>query len=126
VKNSTTKISATAMIAVFIFAGLACRSETQSAFNREFLSDRRQLGLYGLTILLTILGTELGFLQRLLGLTELTGQQWLLCVVVASSLLVLDEVVKFFMRRRRSHAKAEVAVVAPVPSADRVDTRAAA
>jgi len=39
---------------------LSCRSEAGSAFNRDILSDRRQLMLYGLALLLTFLPTELG------------------------------------------------------------------
>src|SRR5262245_4883451 len=74
-------IAATVFSLYNIFAGLSARSETESAFNREILSDRRQLGLYGLAILLTVLATELGILQRILGTVSLTGQQWLQCIV---------------------------------------------
>ena len=65
-----------------IVIGLSCRSETDSAFNRDILSDRHQLMLYGLALLFTFLPTELGFTQRILGLTSLTGDQWLLCIVL--------------------------------------------
>ena len=73
-----------------------CRSETNSAFNRDILSDRHQLLLYGLALLLTFLPTELGFIQRSLGLTSLSVDQWLLCIVLAIALLLVDEVVKIF------------------------------
>ena len=80
--------------------GLNARSETESIFNRESLSDRNQLGLYGLALLLTLLATELGFLQRIFGTTSLKGSQWLTGILVASSVIFVDEVIKFFMRRR--------------------------
>ena len=83
-----------------IALGLSCRYEKMSTFNRDILSDRRQLGLYGLALLLTFLPTELNFGQRILGLTSLTFNQWLLCIGCAVALLVVDEVVKFFLRRR--------------------------
>ena len=85
-----------------VVIALSCRSETHSAFNRDILSDRRQLMLYGLALLLTFLPTELGFTQRSLGLTSLTFDQWLLCVVLAFALLLVDEVVKYFLRRRHT------------------------
>jgi Ca2+-transporting ATPase len=84
-----------------IVMGLSSRSETASAFNRNILHDRNQLMLYGLAILFTFLPTVLDFLQRILGTTSLTGDQWLLCIGLALVFLLLDEVVKFFMRRRR-------------------------
>ena len=84
-----------------VVIALSCRSEIHSAFNRDILSDRRQLMLYGLALLLTFLPTELGFTQRSLGLASLTFDQWLLCAVLAFALLLVDEVVKFFLRRRR-------------------------
>jgi P-type Ca2+ transporter type 2C len=79
--------------------GLAARSETETAFTKALFSDRRQVMLYGLALLLTLLPTVLGFLQRLLGLTELTGEQWMLCVALAFAVLVVEEAIEFFMRR---------------------------
>ncbi len=95
-----------------VVIGLSCRSETGSAFNRDILSDRHQLMLYGLALLLTFLPTELAFMQRILGLAELTGNQWLLCIGFAIALLLVDEVIKVFMRSRRSHGETAVAVPA--------------
>lgn len=85
-----------------IVMGLSARSETATAFNRDILHDRNQLYLYGLALLVTILATELRLLQRILGLTSLSDNQWLICVTVAIALLLVDEVIKFFLRSRRN------------------------
>jgi Ca2+-transporting ATPase len=90
-----------------IVLGLSCRSETDSAFNRDIFSDRTQLLLYGLSLLLTFLPTEIGFLQRFLGTTSLTLNQWLLCIGLAFGLLLADEVIKLFLRRRRGKGEAK-------------------
>ena len=85
-----------------IVMGLSARSETATAFNRDILHDRNQLFLYGLALLVTFLATELGFLQRILGLTSLSEKQWLICLAIAIALLLVDEVIKIFPRSRRS------------------------
>jgi Ca2+-transporting ATPase len=82
--------------------GLSARSETATAFNRDILHDRNQLFLYGFSLLVTFLATEIGFLQRILGLTSLSGNQWLICITIAIGLLLVDEVIKVFLRSRRS------------------------
>ena len=91
-----------------IVIGLSSRSETGSVFNRDILSDRRQLGLYGLSLLFVLLATELGFLQRGLGLAEITGNQWLVCIGFAVAFLLVIEILKFFMRRRGGDQPATV------------------
>ena len=97
--------AATMGFVVFAFLviamGLSARSETGSAFNRDILSDRNQLLLYGIALLLTILPTKLPFLQEFLGLTDVTGEQWLQVLVAAIGLILIDEVIKVFLRRRR-------------------------
>jgi Ca2+-transporting ATPase len=98
-----------------IAIGLSARSEFGSAFNRDILSDRRQLMLYGLAFLFTFLGTELGFLQRILGTVSLTLDQWLLCIAVSLTVLIADEIVKFFLRRRHSQPASEQTVVVESP-----------
>jgi Ca2+-transporting ATPase len=101
-----TAVAATMGFVVFslitAMCGLSARSETQSAFNRDILHDRHQLMLYGLALLMTFLPTELNFMQRILGTTSLTGNQWLACIGLAILWLLVDEVIKVFMRRRRS------------------------
>ena len=95
-----------------VVIALSCRSETNSAFNRDILSDRHQLMLYGLALLFVFVPVELG-LPRFLGLTSLTGDQWLICIAFAFALLLATEVVKVFLRRSKSHAAATPAAAAP-------------
>jgi Ca2+-transporting ATPase len=98
-------IAATMGFVVFslllIVLALSARSETASAFNRDIFQSSQQLLLYGFAMLITVLPTKLAFLQDFLGLTELASEQWLICIVVAVAVLLVDEVIKFFMRRRR-------------------------
>jgi Ca2+-transporting ATPase len=100
-------VAATMAFVVFslynVVTALSSRSETGSALNRDIFSDRSQLMLYGLALLFIIVPVELGF-PRFLGLAQLTGNQWLLCIAFAIALLLVDEVVKVFMRRRRRKA----------------------
>ena len=56
--------------------------------------------LYGLALLFTLLSTELGILQRILGTTSLTGGQWLMCIALATALLLVSELVKLVLRHR--------------------------
>ncbi len=91
-----------------ISRGLSARSETETAFDRDIIHDRNQMFLYSMALLITILATELGFLQRLLGLTSLSGDQWRICIAAAIALLLVDEVIKVFLRSRRHDMKAPV------------------
>jgi Ca2+-transporting ATPase len=98
-----------------IAIGLSARSETHSALSRDVLQDRRQLGLFGLAFLLTVLPTELGFLANRFELTSIAGDnRWLICIGMAIGLLLIDEVIKFFLRRRQSHAAAQPESPAPL------------
>jgi Ca2+-transporting ATPase len=98
-----------------IAIGLSARSETRSALSRDILTDRRQLGLFGLAFVLTVLPTELGFLANRFELTSIAGEnRWLICIGFAVGLLLVDEVIKFFLRRRGSHAAAQAESPAPL------------
>ena len=83
-----------------IALGLMSRSETDSVFSRETVSDRRQLLLIGLAFLFTVLPTQLEFMQRWLGLTGLTGNQWLIAMGLGLALVLVDEVTKLLLRGR--------------------------
>jgi len=107
---SSATLAATMGFVVFsllnIAIGLISRSETASAFNRDILHDRHQLALYALALLMVLLPTTLGFLQSFLDLQSLTLDQWLLCLAFALALVLVDEIIKFFMRRRREEVNA--------------------
>ena len=107
-ESISAELAATMGFVVFslfnIALGLSARSEFGTVFVRDTVADRRQLGLYGLAFLLTLLGTELGFLQRILGTISLNGDQWLICLSAAFGLILIDEVIKFFLRRRHKAA----------------------
>jgi Ca2+-transporting ATPase len=115
-----TALAATMGFVVFslfnVTLGLSARSETGTVFTRDTVGDRRQLGLYGLALVLTLLGTELGLLQRILGTISLNGDQWLLCLGFALALLLVEKVVKFFMRRGRERdTQAEMTIATATP-----------
>jgi Ca2+-transporting ATPase len=102
-----------------IVMGLAVRSETDTVFTRDIIADRHQLLLYGLALLLTLIPTELAFIRDRFNLTGLSMQQWLICAGLAFALLLITEIMKFFMRRSRSRssvAQEPVAVAGPQPA----------
>ena len=119
-------VAASMAVAAFSLMNVAlaigARSATQTALDRDTISGRRQLMLYGLALLFTLLSTELGILQRILGTTSLTGGQWLVCIALATALLLVSELVKLVLRHRSPHtAPAKPARAGPrSPHGDRV------
>jgi Ca2+-transporting ATPase len=84
--------------------GVSARNETKTSFNRGIIQHSYQLIFYGIALLFTFLPTEMAFLQNLLGTTSLSGELWMLCIGFAFALLLVDEVIKFFLRRSRKEA----------------------
>ena len=81
-------------------AALLCRDETNTIFDRSALPGVMQLRRYGLALLAIILVTSLDVLQRIVDTTPLTFNQWCICVGIAASLLVVEELIKLVLRRR--------------------------
>jgi Ca2+-transporting ATPase len=44
--------------------------------------------------------TEIGFLQRVFSTVELSFSQWWICIGIALTLVVVEELIKVFIRRR--------------------------
>ena len=65
----------------------------------------------GLSVLTILLATEFGFFQRLLGTASLNVDQWLICIGVALSLIVVEEVRKLL--KVRTGDEPAVAELAP-------------
>jgi Ca2+-transporting ATPase len=96
---------------------LCVRDEFGSIFNREALVHGRQLRLIGIALLLALLVTEIDFLRRIFSTTSLTFREWLVCIALALGLLVIEEVIKFFLARRGAQPVPQASVqAAPQPS----------
>ena len=89
-----------------IVIALSVRDEYGTMFNRESMPAGPQLRLYGVTLLLTLLVTEIGFLQRIFDTVGLSLNQWLICLGLALVLLAYEEGAKFVLRQRSEKAAA--------------------
>jgi Ca2+-transporting ATPase len=91
-----------------VFLSFAVKDELRSMFDPETYADRRLLKASGLSALAILFGTELGIFQRILGTVSLTGKQWIVCLLVALSVVVVSEIQKWVLRSRaREQAKQE-------------------
>ena len=83
-ESDNAAVAATLGFVVFalfnVALGLTSRDETGTVLRRDIVTDRRQLGLYGVAIAVIILSTQLSITQRILDLVPLTGAQWMLCI----------------------------------------------
>ena len=95
-----TTMAVTTFSLMNVATGMSARSQTRTIFTRDIVSDRRQLTLYGGTIIAIILATELDVLNRVLDTTSLTGGQWLVCLLLAAGLILFEEITKLFLRRQ--------------------------
>lgn len=105
-ESDSAVIAATIGFVVFglfnVALGFSAHSEKETAFNRHILADRRQVALVVASLLLIMLPTQLAFLQRILGTTNLTGTQWLIAIGLGVALLLIDEVIKVVLRAQHA------------------------
>ena len=81
---------------------LNARSDTQTVFSRFTLSNSMLWLSLVIVALLQVGVTHVGFMQRLFDTTSISFGQWLVCIAVASSVLWLEEIRKFIVRRRQA------------------------
>ena len=81
-------------------AGLLARDQVNTIFRRDFVPGATQLRRYGFALAAMILVTEIGFLQRIFSMVDLTLAQWGICAGIALSLVVVEELIKVFLRRK--------------------------
>ena len=96
-----------------LFSSLETANEEESLFAGTILSNRPLLIGTGVSVLTIILATELPFLQRLLATVSLTGEQWLVCIGVALSLIVVEEIKKALKIRTGDEQTTATAVATP-------------
>ena len=89
-----------------VAAGLLSRDQVRTIFSRDAIPGTAQLRRYGIALAAIVLVTGLDILQRIFGTTALTFEQWLTCIGLALSLVVVEELVKVVVRRRHRPASA--------------------
>jgi P-type Ca2+ transporter type 2C len=80
--------------------GLLARDQRNTIFSKAAIPGPTQLRRYGIAVLLMVAVTGIDFLNRIIGTTELSFAQWWTCIGLASSLVVVEELIKVVIRRR--------------------------
>jgi len=102
--NYSTGVAATMLLTTLslfhVAAGLLARDQHHTIFDRAALPGAIQLRRYGIALLAIIAVTTIGFLQRIFDTVELNLTQWSICVGIAASLVVVEELIKLVVRQR--------------------------
>ena len=77
-----------------------CRSEHQSIFTTNPFSNKYLVGATGVVILLQLFAVYHPTMQKILHTAPLTASEWGASIAVAFSIVVVEEVRKFFYRKR--------------------------
>jgi len=99
-----------------LFFSFTARDELSSVFSLETFDDRQFVVTSLSSVAAIILGTELGFFQRVLDTIPLTGNQWLICIGAGLLIVAVSEVRKLFLRRG-AHAAVDTDAVTVAPAA---------
>jgi Ca2+-transporting ATPase len=100
-----------------LFAAFLSRDQTNTIFDRDAIPGVLQLRRYGIALLAIVAITAIDFLERIFGTTGMTFNQWCICIGLAASIIVVEEIIKVVIRRRSpSPVPAPTAVPAVVPA----------
>jgi Ca2+-transporting ATPase len=81
-------------------AGLLARDQSGTIFDRAALPGATQARRYAIALLAMIAATTIGVLQEILDTASLAFSEWMICVGLAASLVVVEELIKLVLRRR--------------------------
>ena len=93
-------ISLTTLAVFQWFNAWNCRSESKSIFQMNPFSNKFLVGATGIVILLQLFALYTPFLQKILHTTPLSLLEWLIIIPIASSIILVEEIRKFFYRRK--------------------------
>ena len=82
-----------------LFFSIATRDERRTTFSLDTFSDSKFVIATGVSVLTLLLTTVSGPLQKFLKTTSLDVRQWLICLAVALSIVVVSEIRKAVRRR---------------------------
>ena len=83
-----------------LFGALLSRDQLNTIFDRDTFPGLMQLRRYGISVLAIVAITALDFLERIFDTTGLSFNQWCICIGIATSIVVVEELIKFFLRRK--------------------------
>lgn len=87
------------LLAVFQwFNAWNCRSENKSIFHMNFFSNKYLIGATGIVILLQLIALYTPFGHEVLHTTSIALVEWLIIIPLAFSIIVIEEVRKYFTR----------------------------
>ena len=102
---TTASIAGTMGLNTFVlfqfFNILNVRSDSRSVFSRLTFTNKALWISLASVLLLQIAVTHVGFMQSLFDTMSITFAQWMICVAVASSVLWVEEIRKFIVRRNQ-------------------------
>jgi len=82
-------------------AGLLSRDQVGTIFDRDAVPGATQLRRYAVALLAIVAVTTIDLLGRIFDTVELSGDQWGICLALAGSLVVVEELIKLVLRRAR-------------------------
>ncbi|MFH1838308.1 MAG: HAD-IC family P-type ATPase [Candidatus Kuenenbacteria bacterium] len=93
-------ISFTTLVVFQWFNAWNCRSENKSIFQMNPFSNKFLFGATILVILLQLFAVYNPFMQKILHTTPLNSSEWLMIISVSASIILIEEIRKFFYRRK--------------------------
>jgi Ca2+-transporting ATPase len=98
----------TTFLIAIVLLSFESRDLHRTMFDLEVFSDRTFLIATGISIGVIYLGTAFSGFQRVLGTTALSLNQWLVCLLAGSAVVVVVEIQKVVGRSRRADSVAVV------------------
>src|SRR3989344_295324 len=93
-------ISLTTLAVFQWFNAWNCRHESKSIFQMNPLANKWLIGATATVILLQLFVVYNPFMQKILRTTPLSLSEWLIIIPIAASIIVVEEIRKFFYRRK--------------------------
>ncbi len=85
-------------------------------FDRDAVPAVAQLRRYGVALIAIVAVTTIDLLERIFGTTELTPGQWGICLGIAATLVLVEEVIKLVLRHRQDVGPGTAAAVVTPPA----------
>jgi P-type Ca2+ transporter type 2C len=82
-----------------LFFSIVTKDERRTVFSLDTLADKTFNIATGVSVLTLLLATVFGPLETFLKTTSLDVRQWLICLAVALSIIVISEIRQIFLRR---------------------------